>query len=127
MLNRANKGYVLGFLSKNDQFAQTPDWLLTFYRNMFGSFYDPCPVNPKVDGLSIPWKHRNYVNPPYNELSKWIAKGIQEHKESIYLIPFRPHTSYFLNLPKQHIFFSINKISLSKDIQNLLISYLYVH
>jgi len=105
MLVRANSGYSKGFVSKNDQFAQTPDWLLLFYRKMFGNYFDPCPASPTFDGLSIPWKHRNYINPPYNELSKWIKKGIQERKESIYLIPFRPHNSYFLNLPKQHIIF----------------------
>ena len=29
-------------------------------------FFDPCPVNPQWNGLSIDWEKLNYVNPPYS-------------------------------------------------------------
>ena len=32
--------------------------------------FDPCPVNPKKDGLSIPWGESNYCNPGSNCLRK---------------------------------------------------------
>ena len=30
-------------------------------------FFDPCPVEPKFNGLEIKWKDLNFVNPPYSK------------------------------------------------------------
>ena len=75
-------------------------------KNMYRAFiergyFDPCPINPKQDGLEIDWKLQNFVNPPYSEISKWIDKGIAENKKGkkvIFLIPARTDTKYFRKL-----------------------------
>lgn len=85
-------------ISKRDQFAQTPCWLLKHLTNIFGPLHDPCPENPSTDGLRIRWKKRNYVNPPYNDVGTWLEKAIHEQQVynalSVFLVPFRMHTSY---------------------------------
>lgn len=61
-------------------------------------WYDPCPINPTKDGLTIEWQQKNFVNPPYSNLKAWIHKAIEEHKKSkavILLIPARTDTQVF--------------------------------
>jgi len=66
--------------------------------------FDPCPVNPKFDGLNIEWGDSNsscFVNPPYGrELPKWIKKGFEEWQKGktvVFLIPSRTDTQWFHN------------------------------
>ena len=73
-----------------------------FYANLNDEFhfdFDPCPPNPSFDGLSVPWKACNFVNPPYGrELPKWIEKGYDEHlqgKTVVFLIPSRTDTRWW--------------------------------
>lgn len=54
--------------------------------------FDPCPVNPKFDGLEIEWQDKNYVNPEYavKTLTDFVKKAIIEldkGHESIMLLP----------------------------------------
>ena len=85
-------------VSKNDQKAQTPDWMLHWVKETFGNYFDPCPAGPKFDGLKIPWKKLNYVNPPYDDIASWLDKAVYECKTnnsvSVFFIPFRLHTKY---------------------------------
>jgi site-specific DNA-methyltransferase (adenine-specific) len=57
----------------------------------FSFDFDPCPVNPQFDGLSVEWGESNFVNPPYGrELPKWIEKGFKEWRKGktvVFLIP----------------------------------------
>lgn len=108
-MNKANNGYHKAFVSKKDQFAKTPQWLLKFYHKKFGKFFDPCPANPKFDGLKIKWKTFNYVNPPYIDTSLWLEKAHDEKRETLMLIPFRPHTKYFKVLDSMNHVCYINK------------------
>jgi len=58
----------------------------------FGFDYDPCPIKPTKDGLTTDWGNINYVNPPYKEIAKWLAKGYEEWKKGktvVFLIPSR--------------------------------------
>jgi len=44
---------------------------------------------------------KNYVNPPYSQLKKWINKAIEEHKKGkqiTLLIPARTDTKAFMKL-----------------------------
>ena len=85
----------------SDQYAQTPDYIYDSLDSEFRFDFDPCPVKPKCDGLKIGWGKRNYVNPPYNDLSSWLEKAVHEMSKgntSVFLIPFRPHREYFARL-----------------------------
>ena len=91
------------FRPKNlrDQFAQTPTALYDELDAENHFDFDPCPVNPQFDGLSVPWGKSNYVNPPYDSIEKWIRKALEEKKQgkkSVFLIPVRTSTKYFHNL-----------------------------
>jgi len=57
----------------------TPNWI----KEIFGEWFDPCPLdpNPSKDGLSMEWKDKTYVNPPYSSPLKWVEKAIEENKK----------------------------------------------
>lgn len=95
--NNDEKAHKLSFFSENDT-VNTPK---AFYAELNAEFnfnFDPCPVDPQWDGLAIDWKERNYVNPPYSEIGKWIKKGIEEMKKgnlSVFLVTARTNTNYW--------------------------------
>jgi len=79
---------------------KTPDWLLNNIKEEFGEFFDPCPINPDIDGLSIEWSDVNYINPPYNRREKelFINKAFEESKKGkvcIMLLPVSTSTKIF--------------------------------
>lgn len=61
--------------------------------------FDPCPVNPKFDGLACDWGGSSYCNPPYGrDLGRWIEKGFAEFKKGktvVFLIPSRTDTKWW--------------------------------
>lgn len=86
-------------LTSKNQFWKTPKNIYEYY--MKNNYFDPCPVDPTFDGLKIKWKKMNFVNPPYNEVHKWIDKSIAESKKGnhvIMLIPARTDTKWFRTL-----------------------------
>jgi len=77
---------------------KTPKIFYEKLNNEFNFDFDPCPVNPTVDGLEIEWKKRNYINPPYSEVSKWIKKGYEESSKGklcVFLTASRTDTRWF--------------------------------
>ena len=86
------------FTKESDQFP-TDKWLM----RVFAEWFDPCPLDsePKVDGLSIPWKDRTYVNPPYSNPFPWVEKAIWENKKGkriVLLLKLDPSTKAYLAL-----------------------------
>lgn len=86
-------------VSRADQGAR--EHALRLLRTLFWSgrvVFDPCPTAPKFDGLEIPWKRVNFVNPPYDSVSEWAEKAIREaaigDKTSVFLVPFRTKSRY---------------------------------
>lgn len=81
----------------------TPDRVFDIIKERYGydksELFDPCPVNPKFDGLSIPWKKVNIVNPPYTDMPLWVAKACSEamiyHNTSIMLLPSKTDQKWF--------------------------------
>ena len=76
----------------NNQKAMTPIKFYSQIDSIFNFDFDPCPANPKFDGLSIAWKKMNYVNPPFDSIGMWLEKAIHEAKRgkrSVFLIPAR--------------------------------------
>jgi site-specific DNA-methyltransferase (adenine-specific) len=61
--------------------------------------FDPCPTNPKFNGLAVEWGLSNFVNPPYgNAISDWLSKAKEEQekgKSSVFLIPSRTDTKWW--------------------------------
>lgn len=66
------------FSKKSDNW-RTPKIIYDAYIN--NNYFDPCPYESNFDGLSIEWKEKNFVNPPYSQISKWVNKSIEEHKK----------------------------------------------
>jgi len=68
--------------SKSDIW-HTPPELYDELNKRFCFTHDPCPANwdGKVDGLTSEWGDVNFVNPPYSQVSKWIAKAHEEWKK----------------------------------------------
>lgn len=83
--------------------SKKQDWRTpkALYRQLDAEFnfdFDPCPVNPSFNGLVVAWKDRNFVNPPYNEVEKWIQKGFFEFKKGklvVFLVAARTDTKWF--------------------------------
>jgi hypothetical protein len=82
----------------------TPDRVWDMIRDNFGyqqeEFFDPCPVNPKFNGLDIDWYRLNYINPPYSNLPLWVEKAITHSKSnnysvSIMLLPCKTDQQWF--------------------------------
>lgn len=79
---------------------KTPKKIYDEFTRRLG-FHDPCPPNPKEDGLTAEWKFKNFVNPPYSQIKKWVDKAIEEHKKGkivILLLPSRTDTQWFKKL-----------------------------
>lgn len=67
--------------------SKTDDWKTPqglYDKFMRAGYYDPCPFKASFDGLSIEWKEKNFINPPYSELRKWVNKAIEEAKKAVY-------------------------------------------
>ena len=82
-------------IKNSDQFP-TDEWIM----KVFNDWFDPCPLNdnPVVDGLSISWKDKTYVNPPYSNPKPWVEKAIEENKQGktvVMLLKFDSTTKWF--------------------------------
>ena len=91
----------LMFKSSCDNYS-TPKDVYQKLNDEFRFTFDPCPLNPnpEIDGLSIEWGGRNFVNPPYSNISKWCEKAYTESlkgKIVVMLIPSRTDTKYWHN------------------------------
>lgn len=61
-------------------------------------YFDPYPPNPTFNGLEIEWGKKNFVNPPYSEIRKWVDKAlkeVQKGKMVVFLVPARTDTKWF--------------------------------
>ena len=70
-------------VGNTDSYESEP-WIL----EMFKGWHDPCPYNdnPDVDGLSIEWGNRVFVNPPYSNPLPWVEKAIEESKKGSFIV-----------------------------------------
>ena len=87
-------------LQRHKQDCKTPNEVLKGLRKEFGKLFDPCPLNPKFDGLNIDWEKRVYVNPPYNKIPNWLQKAHSQMSKGnsdlvIFLLPVDTSTKWF--------------------------------
>ena len=80
----------------------TPNWLFDELNLEFRFDFDPCPLNHDMrwDGLTIDWRSRNFVNPPYSRKLKeaFIKKAFQEWEKGktvVMLLPVSTSTQIF--------------------------------
>ena len=85
----------------------TPDRVWDIIEDTWGyhkdEFFDPCPVNPQWNGLSIDWEKLNYVNPPYSRqqgerktlLTQFVDKALEENGTTIMLLPSKTDQDWF--------------------------------
>jgi DNA N-6-adenine-methyltransferase Dam len=78
---------------------KTPRALYQALDAEFNFDYDPCPTEPKFNGLVREWGNTNFVNPPYGkEIMKWIQKGYEQNlngKTVVFLVPSRTDTRWW--------------------------------
>lgn len=72
----------------------TPSDMYAALNQEFSFTLDPCPLNG-ADGLSSSWAgKRVYCNPPYSDITPWLAKHI-EAELAVYLLPSRTGNGWF--------------------------------
>ncbi len=78
---------------------KTPAAVYELLDDEFHFDFDPAPVDPQFDGLSVEWGNCNFVNPPYGRMiGKWIEKGFREWEKGktvVFLIPSRTDTKWW--------------------------------
>jgi len=85
------------FSSVSDHW-NTPKMLYHRLNEEFDFTFDPCPSHSKSDGLLGKWGERNFINPPFSQVSKWIRKGYVESlkgKLCVFLVAARTDTQWF--------------------------------
>ena len=101
---------IEGLLSSNSEEWETPQDIFDRLNHLFDFQLDVCASddNKKCsmyytkhdNGLSKPWKNRNWMNPPYGrEIGTWCAKANFEAIEfdvlTVALLPARTDTNWY--------------------------------
>ena len=89
----------------------TPDIIWELIKEKWGyekeQFFDPCPVDYKLNGLLINWKDMNFVNPPYSRqkgekkslLTLFVDKALKEtllnNSTTVMLLPSKTDQDWF--------------------------------
>lgn len=104
-------GYTKSQFGGKDQNACTPPNVLRKLESLFNSgrpMFDPCPKDPRSDGLVEEWPAECstcYVNPPYNNIPAWVEKVLVERKKRkrvVMLIPARCDVNWWHDLILPH-------------------------
>ncbi len=101
MTSCENSTLSYGNISTYD--CETPKDFYDALNSIYHFDHDPCPLygkdNPNIpDGLTSEWGLCNYVNPPFNEINKWLNKGLEEYKKGktcVFFITARTNTKYW--------------------------------
>ena len=101
VLERYGMDYWAVCQMREGQAAKTPKMFLALLKAMHfdkGPVFDPCPPEPKADGLLRAWTRQNFVNPPFSDLRHWISKAGSEPGHTVLLMPARVCTRYFIEM-----------------------------
>ena len=104
-------------LKNNDDWA-TPKAFYDLLDDEFNFDFDPCPLKPTFDGLTIEWGKRNFINPPYSRALKeqFVKKALEQSRKGklcVLLLPVSTSTEIFheVILPNAEIRFIRRRIS----------------
>ena len=82
----------------NKQSWETPEKIFNGLDKEFHFNDDPCPTSYCGDGLAREWGTSTFVNPPYNQIARWLQKGCHEAQKGkvvVFLIPSRTDTRWW--------------------------------
>ncbi len=80
---------------------KTPAGFYNQLNQEFNFDFDPCPLDPKFDGLSISWGKRCFINPPYGKVIRsWLEKALSEIERgntelAVFLLPAYTDVRWF--------------------------------
>jgi len=88
------------FSSRSDNWETPPKLYQQLNREFHFDNFDPCPIDATINGLTIPWAKRVFVNPPYSNVAAFLSKA---HKELelgnseliVFLVASRTCTAWF--------------------------------
>ena len=75
-----NTNYLNLITSKKTDHWQTPKSLYKELDKEFNFDFDPCPLKSSFNGLQMDWGKRNFVNPPYTNITAFLKKSEKEIK-----------------------------------------------
>lgn len=79
--------------------------------SIMGADYQYLPTRGE-DGLNLPWFPRSFINPPYDDLKKWLAYGMTQPAQQIWLVPNRTSRPWFREWRNQlNAFVELNPIA----------------
>ena len=108
----------------------TPDKIWHIIKDKWGydkeDFFDPCPVNPKHNGLEIKWKKLNFVNPPYSrekgekksQLTLFVEKALEEKGTTIMLLPSKTDQDWFHQIKHLDILWISRRLRFKNNIHS---------
>lgn len=70
------------FSSATDHWATPPDVRAALDAE-FNLNCDPCPLHADFDALQNAWNGRVFCNPPYSNIAKFLAHGLDSLKKGI--------------------------------------------
>lgn len=82
---------------KPNDYWRTPNYITDAVNELWpDGWMDPCPANPKIDGMSYNWCQPAYINPPFSNYLKWAEWG-QYHctNEQLYICGHDHSTKWF--------------------------------
>ena len=71
----------------------TPDWLKKALR--WDERFDPCPLQYKIDALTMDWPAGAVINPPFSKLAQFVEHGLKQPRPQIWLVPATPDRKWF--------------------------------
>lgn len=101
-------GNRTGKPAQREQEILTPQSIIDICNTLWGRIVlDPCwcenaltdPIHkfqlPAQDGLLNSWLRYTFINPPYKDLQAWLAHGLLQPLEQIWLVPVRTHRTWW--------------------------------
>lgn len=64
-----------------------------------------------TEGLTAPWPHRTFCNPPYDKLKSWLEMSGRQPESHVVLVPVRCHRKWWRKWAKQAEIVELNPVT----------------